>query len=732
MVRRGLLTIAFLAACTGQALAARHADDSKLDGALRQRAHAPLGASRVIIQTTDGLPLDGHIKSLRGKPGRQLRLLGAQVAEIPDHALDSLAGLARVRAISLDRPVHGAMERTAAAIGARWVHENLGFDGAGIGVAIIDSGVAAVHDDLSPERIAHFADFVNFQPNAYDDYGHGTHVAGIIAGSGYDSHGARRGIAPGASLVVLKVLDGAGRGYISNVIAALDYAVATRAQFNTRVINLSVAAGVYESYTTDPLTLAAKRAVEAGLVVVTAAGNLGRSAQGRPQYGGITAPGNAPWVLTVGAANHTGTPQRDDDTVAGFSSRGPSYIDFAAKPDLVAPGVGIASLTNASTFLYQTRPASRLWGTLQTASEPYLSMSGTSMASPVVAATVALLLQANPALTPNAVKAILQYTAESRPGYNHLTQGAGFLNARGAMDMALRFASSTEPGPILIDPFATATAEASFAMPMPTMETASVSEADFVTAAQVETTFTFTEPLPVFTASSPTDETKWSRHIIWGSHRLTGGMIQPGATAWNLDVTWGSGRTSAGAFVTWGNVCDPAVDPDCENIVWGTAAADTDENIVWGTTCDLNLDPNCENIVWGTGATDDENIVWGTECDGQDCENIVWGTLCDPVLESACENIVWGTAECDAVSQECENIVWGTGQCDPTLDPECENIVWGTEQCDPALDPTCENIVWGTSCDPSMDASCEIVWGNLARNPGDGQVPRHTAEEVDR
>jgi len=722
MVRRVLLSIAFLAATSGPAFAARHADDSKLDGALRQRAHAPLGASRVIIQTTDGQPLDSHIKWLRGKPGRQLRLLGAQVAEIPDHALDALAGLPHVRAVSLDRPVYGAMERTAAAIGARWIHENLGFDGTGVGVAIIDSGVATAHDDLGPDRIAHFADFVSYQPNAYDDYGHGTHVAGIIAGSGYDSNGARRGIAPGASLVVLKVLDGAGRGHISNVIAALDYAVATRASFNTRVINLSVAAGVYESYTTDPLTLAAKRAVEAGIVVVTAAGNLGRSGQGKPQYGGITAPGNAPWVLTVGASNHMGTPERDDDTVAGFSSRGPSYIDYAAKPDLLAPGVGIESLTTASTFLYQTRPGSRIWGTLQTASEPYLSMSGTSMAAPVVAATVALLLQANPALTPNAVKAILQYTAESRPGFNHLTQGAGFLNARGAMDMALRFASGTEPTAIPVGPvFGSAEAQASTMLPATTTDTSTTSETGFVTAATIDSEVTFTDPLPVYTQASPTDATPWSRHMVWGSHRLTGGMIQPGATAWNLDVTWGSAKSSAGVFVNWGTVCDPAIDPDCENIVWGTATAGVDENIVWGTTCDLNLDPQCENIVWGTGTAEDENVVWGTECDGQDCENIVWGTLCDPVLDSTCENIVWGTVECDPVSQECENIVWGTGQCDPTLDPECDNIVWGTEQCDPALDPTCENIVWGTSCDPASDASCEIVWGSRALNPGGGQ-----------
>ena len=121
----------------------------------------------------------------------------------------------------------------------------------------------------------HWADFVTHQPVPYDDYGHGTHVAGIIAGTGADSGGGRRGIAPGADLIVLKALDGTGNGHISDVIAAVDYAIANRERFNIRVLNLSVAAGVYESYRTDPLAQAALRAVRAGIVVVAAAGNFG-------------------------------------------------------------------------------------------------------------------------------------------------------------------------------------------------------------------------------------------------------------------------------------------------------------------------------------------------------------------------------------------------------------------------------------------------------------------------
>ena len=162
-------------------------------------------------------------------------------------------------------------------------------------------------------------------------------MAGIIAGNGFDSGGARAGIAPAAHLVVLKTLDKSGAGHISDVIAALDYVVANKDVLNIRVVNLSVAAGVYESYDSDPLTLAAKRAVEAGIVVVAAAGNLGAQPErSHAVPGGVTAPGNAGWVFTVGASSHEGTEERTDDTVAEFSSRGPTAIDFAAKPDLVA------------------------------------------------------------------------------------------------------------------------------------------------------------------------------------------------------------------------------------------------------------------------------------------------------------------------------------------------------------------------------------------------------------
>ena len=327
------------------------------------------------------------------------------------------------------------MQRTATSIGALWVGGQLGVTGTGVGVATIDSGVSPTHPDLDG-RVLHFADFVGRQASPYDDYGHGTHVAGIVAGSGRASNGARRGVAPGAHLVVLKALDQRGVGFTSNVIAAIEYAIEHRRAFNIRVINLSVAASVYESYLTDPLTVAARRAVDAGIVVVAAAGNRGRTASGNAAYGGIASPGNAPWVLTVGAISENGTASRNDDAVAEFSSRGPSALDLEVKPDVVAPGVAIESTTEPSSALFNSHPGSRLWGAQASAHEPYLSLTGTSMAAPVVSGVVALMIEANPGLTPNAVKAIVQYTAETRAGVDYLTQGAGFLNARGAVELS--------------------------------------------------------------------------------------------------------------------------------------------------------------------------------------------------------------------------------------------------------------------------------------------------------
>jgi serine protease AprX len=417
---------------------------SKLDPLLQPRASLLTGHSRVIVRAAHLAPLTlitTLVAQLGGALGLSLPIVNGLAADVPNIALPLLAANPLVAHVSVDRVVTGAMERTSATVGATAVREQLGFDGAGIGVAVIDSGITPWHDDLGDaatgaQRVDRFVDFVNRQQTAYDDFGHGTHVAGIIAGNGFDSGGRRTGMAPGAHIVALKVIDADGHGRISDVIAALDYVVSHKNELNIRVANLSVATGVYESYNDDPLTLAARKTVEAGVVVVAAAGNNGRGPDGVPHYGGITAPGNSPWVLTVGASSHMGTIDRRDDTVAAFSSRGPTAIDHAVKPDLVAPGVGIESLSDPGSSLYATRGAFLLSGTVATSYLPYLSLSGTSMAAPVVSGAVALMLEANPSLTPNQVKTILVQTAEPSPDFDRMTEGAGFLDARRAVELA--------------------------------------------------------------------------------------------------------------------------------------------------------------------------------------------------------------------------------------------------------------------------------------------------------
>ena len=368
---------------TSKASASKHSGRQqrfqKLDKESRSRSGRLLGTSKVILTIKPGQEANAEkeVKKLGGRLGRRLKLVNGMAVELPNRVIKQISERSEVLSVHFDRPIAGHNNRTAVSVGARAAQQQWGYDGAGVGVAVIDSGIAGWHDDLSyqgnstkvrvvdGQRVTGFVDFVNDRLQAYDDNGHGTHVAGIIAGNGYDSYGAHAGIAPAAHLVSLKVLDQHGGGVISDVIAAFEWAIANRVAHNIRVINLSVGARITESYETDPLTLAAKRAVDAGIVVVTAAGNLGQKTVGiekKTQYGSITAPGNAPWVLTVGAYSTEGTLTRWDDKVAPYSSRGPAAVDYVAKPDLVAPGTGIVSLADPASEFYLTKSAYLLKG----------------------------------------------------------------------------------------------------------------------------------------------------------------------------------------------------------------------------------------------------------------------------------------------------------------------------------------------------------------------------------
>jgi serine protease AprX len=584
----------------------------KFDEDVTRRMKGKSEKISVIVSLMPGAQLPPQFwRYVKGEP---LAIINGLALELPSGALKQFERMPEIFRVHYDRQTSGFNYRTSVTVGAATVRATYGYDGAGIGVAVIDSGVSSWHDDLSGtngsllypygnQRVRKFVDFVSGRTAPYDDNGHGTHVAGIIGGNGYDSNfGEKAGIAPRANIISLKVLDASGVGTISSMIAAMNWVAQNHQAYNIRVVNMSVGARIKESYWTDPLTLAAKALADRGIVVVTAAGNFGKNAAGQLQYGGITAPANAPWVLTVGASSTNGTLTRLDDTMAAYSSSGPTDIDFGAKPDLVAPGTGTVSLAAAGSTFYATKSSFLVGGkTGQVGFKPYLTLSGTSMAAPVVSGTVALMLQANPKLTPNLVKAILQYTAQQYPGYNTLRQGAGFLNALGAVRLARFYASNTVGS-----------------------------------------------KMPV--------QLVWSQQLIWGNHRITGGYLNPKANAWTTGVVWGSARALDGDNIIWGTDCPS---DSCDNIIWGTDDAGFD-NIIWGTNFAL------DNIIWGTefigdniiwGTEDSDNIIWGTDCGGADCDNIIWGT-------SDSDNIIWGTVD------QAASVVW--------LQSDLDNIIWGT------------------------------------------------------
>lgn len=258
-------------------------------------------------------------------------------------------------------------------------------------------------------------------------------MAGIIAGNGALSRRAGtaslRGVAPQANLAGVKVPDAEGRGTVGRVLQGINWCLINRQALRIRVLNLSLSGAVMESFRTDPLCQAAERAIEAGLLVVAAAGNRGRALPSDPNspsvYGTIGSPGNDPYALTVGATKTMGTMGIADDAVTSYSSRGPTLFDLIVKPDLVAPGNRVVSLD------------------AQANGYGYTEKSGTSMAAPVVSGAAALLLAREPTLTPATVKVRLMKTARrrwnpSQPIPDRFAAGAGYLDLPAALCSTLK------------------------------------------------------------------------------------------------------------------------------------------------------------------------------------------------------------------------------------------------------------------------------------------------------
>jgi serine protease AprX len=517
------------------------------------------------------------------------------VIEVPAGRLARLSEDADVRHLSGDVPVQRMMAVTPAAIGADqvWSGSLTGqaYTGRNVGVAVIDSGVGN-HKAVRARVVASF-DFTGAGGGA-DPYGHGTHVAGIVAGA---PDGGYPGVAPGAHIVSLRVLDASGSGYTSDVIAAIDWAVQNRARYNLRVINLSLGHPVFESYRDDPLCQAVERAAKAGLVVVASAGNFGKTPDGTPIVGGIVSPGNSPFALTVGATNTRGTIQRADDVMATYSSRGPTAVDGLLKPDVVAPGNRVAAAAAVASYLTKTYPHRVVQGQGQQA---YIELSGTSMATAVVSGAAALLLEARPALTPAAVKAALQATSSAVPGAGLVEAGAGQINVLAALALVTETVGQAMPV-TFIGGEATTSGGITYG---------TTSLAEFSPYLQ-SSGLTWGSVLVWSNNAEAVD----GQILVWGNYIQFWGQESPQSSseAWANILVWGnilvwSNESVRSDILVWGNQSVDANILIWSNIlVWGNRAVEGNILIWSNKTVDGNI------LVWSNQTVDGNILVWSNQ-----------------------------------------------------------------------------------------------------------------------
>jgi len=581
----------------------------KLDGLLREDVDQHAGGARRVLIRTTAENRDAVRQLLAAQGNAVLEDLGSDTltAVVPAEALESLAKSAKVNGISADAIVrpHGLLDGLLGVVGGTLglvtntvgglvgtignvldpalddasagdpvppavLRATLGvqdaWTGKGVTVAVIDSGL-----EMSSEftgRVKAFYDFTNGQTtatSAFDDYGHGTHVAGTIAGNGaLSTNKAYHGLAPNVQLLVLKVLDASGAGYTSDVVRAIDFAVANKSKFAIDIINLSLGHPIYEPASTDPLVQAVERASKAGIIVLAAAGNNGvNPTTGQPGYAGINSPGNAPSAITVGAVSTSNTVTRNDDRIPDYSSSGPTWYDAIVKPDLLAPGHRIIAVGAKKSTIYRDYP------NLRAADTDYIRLSGTSMATAVGSGVVALMIEGHraahpytPAMTPNTVKAMLQYSAFAVRNdlgieYDPLREGAGALNGAGAVALAKAVDTTARTGSYWLQP----------------------------------------QPSP-WTAIGG-ENVSWGQAVIWGNAVIWGSGTMPmSQTAWGNAVIWGSGTNWSNAnAVIWGS-----------NVVW-------DDPQTWGNA-----------VIWGSGSigtTDGTAVIWGST-GGMTAQNTAW------------------------------------------------------------------------------------------------------------
>ncbi len=383
-----------------------------------------------VIVTFDTQPTETGLTTLQNTVGRfsvksQWSIIPGIAASLTPSQITRLAQMPGIAKIEYDAPVYATLNTATSWFGVQKARTDWGVTGDLDGsptayskndvvVAVIDTGIDPNHMDLDGGKIIGWKDYVNSRTTPYDDNGHGTHCASIATGTG-DANSAYKGVAPGAALVGVKVLNSAGSGSMSTVTNGINWAVTNKATYGIKIISLSLGTSG-SSDGTDATSVACNNAVDQGIIVCVAAGNAG------PKKYTIGSPGAAEKVITVGAFADVG---HNGFYIAYFSSRGPT-ADGRTKPDVCAPGYKIMAARAGTT-------------------NGYIEYSGTSMATPFMAGVAALMIDANPSETPTQIKSILSTTSiDFGPTGKDIDFGWGRLDAYAAIKAA---GSYTGTGP---------------------------------------------------------------------------------------------------------------------------------------------------------------------------------------------------------------------------------------------------------------------------------------------
>lgn len=343
----------------------------------------------------------------------RLPVIDSYVVEIPRKYIYNLKNIKGIKSVYENTHITAQMKNARKVV--KWeAAQNQNLSGKGIGVAILDTGIAPVNDFIQPKnRLIAFKDFANNKLEPYDDNGHGTHVAGIACGNGTNSNGLYCGIAYESNLIGVKILDKEGKGNTSKVLAGIQWIVDNKDKYNIRIANLSI--GSPGSNSLDPLVKAVNAAWDCGIVMTIAAGNNG------PKNSSITSPGISKKAITVGSSDDSESVTIWGSSQKNFSGRGPT-LECVIKPDIVAPGANIVSCLSPTAYIDSSNTEG-----VKIVDQNYLQLSGTSMSTPIVTGAIALLLQKYPSLTPNDVKYMLKYSTTDL-GYPKNQQGWGLID----------------------------------------------------------------------------------------------------------------------------------------------------------------------------------------------------------------------------------------------------------------------------------------------------------------